>query len=99
MRFMMMHKHDAHTEAGLPPPPELIQKMGAFIGEHAKAGRFVTGAGLGATKTRTRLVFRNGRCTSQRGPYRGERELPIGLALAAAAEEAVRYERRDDGAV
>jgi citrate synthase len=28
-----------------------------------------------------------------------ERELPIGLALAAAAEEAVRYERRDDGAV
>jgi citrate synthase len=28
-----------------------------------------------------------------------ERELPIGFALAAAAEEAVRYERRDDGAV
>jgi citrate synthase len=27
-----------------------------------------------------------------------ERELPIGFALAAAAEEAVRYERRDDGA-
>jgi citrate synthase len=27
-----------------------------------------------------------------------ERELPIGFALAAGAEEAVRYERRDDGA-
>jgi hypothetical protein len=72
MRFMIMHKNDPNTEAGLPPPMELVQKMGEFIGEHAKAGRFVDGAGLAGSQTRTRLTFRNGQCTTQRGPYPGE---------------------------
>jgi hypothetical protein len=76
MKFMMMHKHDEHTEAGLPPPLELVQKMGAFIGEHARAGRFLGGEGLGASKTRTRLTFKGGECTIKRGPYGGGHELP-----------------------
>ena len=41
MRFMIMHKNDPQTEAGQPPPMELVTKMGAFIGEYAKAGRFL----------------------------------------------------------
>jgi hypothetical protein len=85
MRFMMMHKHDANTEAGLPPPMELVQKMGAFIGEFASTGRFVDGAGLGASKTRTRLTFRNGDCTTKRGPYSGEHELPAAMLLLKVA--------------
>lgn len=76
MRFMMMHKNDPNTEAGLPPPMELVTKMGAFIGEHASAGRFLDGGGLGGSKTRTRLVFKGGSCTMKRGPYAGEHELP-----------------------
>jgi hypothetical protein len=76
MRFMIMHKNDPHTEAGHPPSMELVHQMGAFIGEYAKSGRFVDGAGLAGSKTRTRLVFRNGRCTVKDGPYRGEHELP-----------------------
>ena len=56
MRFMIMHKNDPHTEAGQPPPMELVHKMGAFIGEYAKTGRFIDGAGLSGSKTRTRLV-------------------------------------------
>jgi hypothetical protein len=79
MRFIMMHKNDANTEAGLLPPIELVHKMGAFIGEHAQAGRFIDGAGLSGSKTRTRLVFRGGQCTTKRGPYRGEHELPAAL--------------------
>ena len=35
MRFMVMHKHDKHTEAGEKPSPELIQKMGQLIGDYA----------------------------------------------------------------
>ena len=76
MRFMMMHKNDPKTEAGELPPKELIAQMGAFIGEHLKAGRFLDGAGLAGSKTRTRLVFRDGRATIKHGPYRGENELP-----------------------
>jgi hypothetical protein len=81
MRFMIMHKNDPHTEAGQKPPMELIQQMGAFIGEFAKTGRFLDGAGLAGSKTRTRLTFRGGACTVKHGPYRGEHELPAGTLL------------------
>jgi hypothetical protein len=81
MRVMMMHKNDPNTEAGKPPPMELVQKMGAFIGEHAKEGRFIDGAGLRGSETRTRLIFKNGQCTTKRGPYRGEHELPAATLL------------------
>jgi hypothetical protein len=71
MRFMIMHKNDANTEAGKPPPMEIVHEMGVFIGGHAQAGRLIDGAGLAGSATRTRLVFRNGQCTTKRGPYRG----------------------------
>lgn len=79
MRVMIMHKNDPKTEAGEKPPMELIEKMGAFIGHYAKSGRFFDGAGLGASKTRTRLVFRDGKATVKHGPYRGEHELPAAM--------------------
>jgi hypothetical protein len=96
MRFMIMHKHDANTEAGQPPPMELVQQMGAFIGEHAKAGKFVDGAGLGASRTRTRLSFRGGQCTTKHGPYRGEHELPAATLLlkVRSREEALGWAER-----
>jgi len=81
MRLIMMHKNDANTEAGKPPTMDIVTKMGAFIGGHAQAGRFIDGAGLGASKTRTRLVFREGRCTQVPGPYRGEHELPAAMLV------------------
>src|SRR4051812_11371163 len=96
MRIMMMHKNDPHTEAGLPPTPEIVQRMGAFIGGHAQAGRLVDGAGLAGSKTRTRLVFRGGQCTTKRGPYRGEHELPAATLLlkVRTPEEAIGWAER-----
>ena len=81
MRFMIMHKNDPHTEAGEPPSMDIVQKMGGFIGEYASTGRFIDGAGLAGSRTRTRLVFRNGRSTATPGPYRGEHELPAATLL------------------
>jgi len=81
MRFIMMHKNDPATEAGQPPPMELVHKMGAFIGEYVRTGRFLDGAGLKGSKSRTRLVFRDGKGTTKRGPYKGEKELPAALLL------------------
>jgi hypothetical protein len=57
MRYVLMHKNDPHTEAGEKPTLELIQQMGAYIGEHAQRGTFLGGEGLGASSTRTRLTF------------------------------------------
>ena len=96
MRFMIMHRHDPHTEAGELPPKELIEKMGQFIGEYAQTGRFLDGAGLGASKTRTRLTFRSGTCTVKHGPYRGDHELPATMLLlkVKTREEAIGWAER-----
>jgi hypothetical protein len=96
MRFMLMHKNDPATEAGEPPPMELVHQMGAFIGEHAAAGRFIEGAGLGASATRIRLRFRDKQYTTQRGPYRGEHELPAAALLlkVRSHEEAIGWAER-----
>lgn len=106
MRFMIMHKNDPNTEAGLPPPMEIVQKMGEFIGEHMRSGRFLDGAGLGASKTRTRLVFRGGHATIKHGPYAGEHELPAATLLlkVRTREEAIGWAERygkilDDGEI
>jgi hypothetical protein len=96
MRFMLMHKNDPQTEAGQPPPMELVIRMGEFVGEYAKSGRLIDGAGLGASKTRTRLVFRDGRCTVKHGPYRGAHELPAATLLlkVRTREEAIAWAER-----
>jgi hypothetical protein len=75
---------------------DIVHEMGAFVGEQVKAGRFIDGAGLGASKTRTRLVFRNGECTVKRGPYRGEHELPAATLLlqVSTREEAIGWAER-----
>src|SRR6187399_3244150 len=96
MRFMLMHKHDQNTEAGKPPPMQIIEEMGAFIGGYARSGQLIDGAGLGASKTRTRLVFRGGQSTVKHGPYTGEHELPSSMLLlkVRTREEAVGWAER-----
>lgn len=96
MRFMIMHKNDPKTEAGEKPPMELVHKMGAFIGEYLSTGRFIDGAGLNGSKTRTRLTFRDGRCTVKHGPYRGEHELPSATLLlkVRTRDEAIGWAER-----
>lgn len=79
MRFLTMHRHDQHSEAGEPPPPELIARMGAFIGEHAGRGEFLDGAGLGRSASRTRLVFRGGEGSAERMTPHGHNELPSAI--------------------
>lgn len=76
MRFLTMHRHDQHTEAGEPPPTELVHKMGELIGEYARLGQFIDGAGLGRSASRTRLMFRGGEGTVERMSFRGTNELP-----------------------
>jgi hypothetical protein len=96
MRLMMMHKNGDDTEAGHLPSPELIAKMGAYVGEHAQRGTFLDGAGLGASRTRTRMVFREGRCTIKHGPYAGVHELVAATMMlqVASREQAIGWMER-----
>lgn len=96
MRMMLMHKNDPKTEAGELPSAKLIQEMGAFMGEFMSTGRFIDGAGLSGSKTRTRLIFREGKSAVRHGPYRGERELPAAMLVlkVKTREEAIGWAER-----
>ncbi|HTE50307.1 MAG TPA: YciI family protein [Kofleriaceae bacterium] len=89
MRFMMMHKVDAAMESGALPSPEVMERMGVFMGE--SAGQLLGGEGLQPSKTRTRLTFVGGEVTATSGPYTGHNELPARVALikVKTREEAV----------
>lgn len=90
MRFVVMHKNQPSVENGDPPSMDVVQKMGAFIGGYAKSGRLLDGAGLAASKTRTRMTFRGGKSTAKDGPYSGERELP-------ATMHVLKVQKREEG--
>jgi hypothetical protein len=96
MRFMVMHKNDKHTEAGLRPSPELVAKMGEYVGERAQKGTFIDGGGLGASSTRTRLTFVSGQGTVTHGPYAGVHELASAILLlkVSSRDEAIEWAQR-----
>jgi hypothetical protein len=66
------------------------------VGELAQSGRFLDGQGLGRSATRTRLVFREGRCTVKHGPYSGVHELVAATFLlqVRTREEAIGWAER-----
>jgi hypothetical protein len=45
MRFIIMHKTNAHWEAGAIPTPELIARVGGLLGQLAKAGLLLAAEG------------------------------------------------------
>jgi hypothetical protein len=81
MRFMIMHKTNPRWEAGEIPSPELIARVGALIGELAKANVMLAGEGLRATSHGVRLRFSGGTRTLIKGPFKGEHELPAGFSI------------------
>jgi hypothetical protein len=91
MKLMVMHRHDVNSEAGKPPPPELVAKMGALIGGMAQTGKFLEGEGLGASRSRSRVTFNAGTRTLTHGPYAGRNELPASVAKirVGSREEAI----------
>ena len=85
MRFMVMHKTDPRMEAGGPPPKDIIQNMGKYVGDAIQAGVFKDGAGLHPSSQRVRVAFRGGQRTVERGPYAGDRELLASFVMVRAA--------------
>ena len=58
MKYLTMHKVDEAMEKELPPDPQLMARMGAFMGEVGGSGKPLGGEGLQASRSRTRLTFR-----------------------------------------
>ncbi|HEY6878018.1 MAG TPA: YciI family protein [Polyangiales bacterium] len=72
MKFMVMHKADAHSESEPKPTQELIDNVGKLLQDAMANGTFVDGAGLRASRHRARVTAEGG---VQQGPYTGANEL------------------------
>jgi len=81
VRFIIMHKTNARWEAGEIPSPELIARVGALMGELAKAGALQSGEGLRASAEGARLRFMGGNHDVIPGPFTGGNELPAGFTI------------------
>lgn len=96
MRFIVMRKADVETEAGMPPSPELIEAMGAYMAEMTAAGVLLGGDGLKASSNGARIKFRGGKPMVTDGPFAEAKELVAGYSIieVASKAEAIEWIRR-----
>ena len=96
MRFMLLRKADAETEAGVLPGKQLLTDMGNYIEELRKAGAFLSGDGLQASSKGARVRFQNGKPAVTDGPFAETRELVGGYFIiqAKSKEEAIEWAKR-----
>ncbi|HZY32643.1 MAG TPA: YciI family protein, partial [Rhodanobacter sp.] len=81
MRFMVMVKATADSEAGVMPSEELLAAMGRFNEELVKAGVMLAGEGLQPSSKGARVRFNGKQRTVVDGPFAETRELVAGFWL------------------
>ncbi len=69
MRIMGFLKADAQSEAGVPPTPELMEKMGAFVQEVMAAGVIESTDGLSMSSMGKRISGTPGNYKTTDGPF------------------------------
>jgi hypothetical protein len=96
MRFLVIRKADAETEAGAMPSQQLIDDMGAYVQALVDAGIMRSGDGLLPSAKGARLVFSNGTPTVIDGPFTETKELVAGVSVweCASLDEAIAWARR-----
>ncbi len=96
MRFMGLLKADEESEAGTPPSADLMERMGVFIEEVAKAGVLVGTDGLKPSSEGKRVKLENGGLTIIDGPFTESKELIASYAIfdVPTIEDAVYWTQR-----
>jgi len=96
MRFLMMVKANADTEAGVMPDEKLIAAMGKYNEELAKAGVLLDLSGLQPSSKGARIKFSGGKRTVVDGPFTEAKELIAGywLIQVKSKEEAIEWAKR-----
>jgi hypothetical protein len=96
MRFMLMRKADAETEAGALPSQELLTAMMKYNEEMVKAGIMLQGEGLRASSLGSRVKFSGGKLTVTDGPFTETKELIAGFTMIRvnSKQEAVDWVKR-----
>ena len=96
MRFMVLVKATKDSETGVPPSTELLDEMGKYNEELAKAGVLLDLNGLQPTSKGARVKFSNGKATVIDGPYTEAKELVAGYWLieTKTKDEAIEWVKR-----
>jgi hypothetical protein len=96
MRFMIIRKADAETEAGAMASEELIEAMAQYTEEMLNAGVLLGGDGLQPSSKGARIRFENGKPMITDGPFTEAKEMIAGYTLiqVASREEALEWVKR-----
>ena len=96
MRFIIIHKTNAHWESGAIPDRALIDRVETLMGEIAGAGALLAGEGLGPSAEGVRLRFADGQRTITPGPLKGDTELEDRFAIVrvTSLDEAIDWATR-----
>ena len=96
MRILGLLKADKHSEAGQPPSPELLERMGKFIQEITAAGVLISSDGLQPTSRGKRVRLEKGKVRVIDGPFTESKELVASYALfeVKSMAEAVEWTTR-----
>ena len=96
MRFMVIVKANADSEAGIMPGTELLAAMGKFNEELVKAGVMLAGEGLQPSSRGVRVKFEGSKRIVTDGPFAETKELIAGFWLwqCKSKEEAIEWLKR-----
>ncbi len=96
MRFMVIVKATAESEAGKMPSEKLLADMGRYNEELVKAGVMLAGEGLHPSAKGARIKFSGPNRTVVDGPFTETKELVAGYWLweVKSKEEAIEWVKR-----
>lgn len=96
MRFMIIVRATADSEAGAPPDPRLMAEMADYHEALARAGVLLDAAGLKPSGEGWRVQYRAGQRHVVDGPFAETKELIAGYTLieVRSREEALEWSRR-----
>jgi len=96
MRFMVIVKATRESEAGGPPDLQILEEMGKFNEELARAGILLAGEGLQASSKGARVRFSGKERTVVDWPFSETKELIAGFWLwqVRSKEEAIEWVKR-----
>jgi hypothetical protein len=96
MRYMMIVKANADSEAGVMPSSEEIAAMGRYNEELIKAGVLLAAEGLQASTQGVRVSKTSGKVVVKDGPFSETKELIAGFWIidVKSREEALEWVKR-----
>jgi hypothetical protein len=96
MKFMILLKANADSEAGVLPDQELLTEMGKFNEELVKAGVMLAGEGLQPSSKGARVLFAGKERNVVEGPFPETKDLVAGFWMwkVNSKEEAIEWVKR-----